>query len=139
MYSPFYEFSYSGELLDASKLSQALKGGPKSPGYTALISWLVNQISSFETLNESVHPISSPEDFKSFLMETSSLLKELGCMNQRLTTGNIEQRLIDMEDKIYLIEYLISELMASAMLEAKKSEQSKVSNDRSSNAMVRKL
>lgn len=59
------------------------------------------------------------------MLELNIFLKELGCVNTKLTTGNVNHRLSSMEDKSILLDYLISELMANKMLEMKKPEDNK--------------
>lgn len=113
---------YKGPLLEDKKLSSALELGPKSTEYTSLIAWFAEQIRTFTDIEETIHPTSTPEDASSFLLELSCFLKEIGCINQNLTTGNVNQRLSTRESKILLLEILIAELMACKLLEAKNPE-----------------
>lgn len=112
-------------MLDINRLNKAFKDGPKSPEFTNLISWITNQIGSFENFSESVHPTLSSEDADTFLMELSSFLKEAGCVNQKLISGNLSQRLSNLDDRYVLFDYLISELMACKINQAKKPEDNK--------------
>lgn len=116
----FKLLSYTGPMLDPTKLRLALQTGPKSMDFTQLVSWLTNQIGSFSGIDESVQPTSSPDDSSHFLLELSTYLKELGCVNKKLITGNVNQRLASMCERIILVEYLISELMACKILESNK-------------------
>lgn len=87
--------------------------GAKSVDFTGLVSWLTKQLASFGNLDEDVQPTASPEDSSTFLLELSSFLKEIGCVNSQLTSGNVNQRLATRQERILLLEFLIFELMAS--------------------------
>ena len=113
-------YSYKGPLLEHAKLTEALNGGAKSPAYTSLVSWLADQIGSFGQFDETVQATSCPEDSSHFLLEVSTFLQELGCVNKRLISGNVNQRLSNILDRVALIEYLAVELMTSKMIEAQK-------------------
>lgn len=123
--SSLWTYRYSGPLLNPSNLNNAVQGGPKSTEYTALISWLCDQISKFGQLDDTVHKTSSPDDASHFLLELSTFLKELGCTNKKLTTGNVNQRLANLDERVTLIEYLIVEVMTGVILECKKPENNK--------------
>lgn len=116
---------YQGPLLQANKLSDALELGPKSTEYTSLVAWLASQIGTFINIDETINPTHSPDDASSFLLELSCFLKEIGCINQNLTTGNVNQRLADKGNRTLLLEILISELMACKLLQAKDPEVNK--------------
>ncbi|XP_011304753.1 protein FAM98A isoform X2 [Fopius arisanus] len=111
---------YEGPLLDSSRFDEALKKGAKSTDFTSLVAWLSEQLSIFGNFEERVHPTSSPEDSSSFLLELSTFLKELGCVNTQFMSGNLNQRLATRDERMLLLEYLIQELMASKIIEAKK-------------------
>ncbi|XP_014211834.1 protein FAM98B isoform X2 [Copidosoma floridanum] len=119
------DVGYTGPLLDSAKFTEALQTGAKSPAFTKLISWLTDQIGSFSKIDETVQPTSTPEDSSHFLLELSTYLKELGCINVKLTTGNVNQRLANIDERLMLIEYLISELMACKISETKKEKDKK--------------
>lgn len=114
------DFGYTGSLLNYVKFCEAIKIGPKSVEFTGLVAWIAEQIVSLSKLEEKIHPTTSPDDASTFLLELSSFLKELGCINQQLMTGNVNQRLANEEQRLHLLDYLLTELMASAILESKK-------------------
>ncbi|GBN97994.1 hypothetical protein AVEN_19533-1 [Araneus ventricosus] len=58
-----------------------------------------------------------------FLVEMSSLLKELGCPIKKLTRGSVEERLSEPEDKMLAIMYLCQELEAGKILRSKKPQK----------------
>ncbi|XP_012275572.1 protein FAM98A [Orussus abietinus] len=118
------DLGYKGPLVDDNKLSAALDSGPKSIDFTGLVSWLSDQIAVLSNLEAKIHPTSSPEDASSFMLELSSFLKEVGCIHEKLTTGNINHRLSTRQDRIVLLEYLITELMTSKILVAKTQDNS---------------
>lgn len=106
-------------MLDADKLSQALKLGAKSPDFTNLVAWFAEQLATFIDIDETVHATTSPDDASSFLLELSFFLKEIGCVNEKLMTGNINQRLANESERAILIEFLVTELMACKICEIK--------------------
>ncbi|XP_043281580.1 protein FAM98A [Venturia canescens] len=114
------DVGYDGPALTPEKLSDALDKGPKSVDFSSLVAWLADQLVLFGELDERVHATTSPEDASSFLLELSLFLKELGCVNSRLMGGNVNQRLSTKEDRVILLEYLITELMTSKILESSK-------------------
>lgn len=121
----FYSYRYTGSMLDANKLSEALKLGAKSPDFTSLISWFAEQLATFIDTDETVHATTSADDASSFLLELSFFLKEIGCMNEKLMTGHMNQRLANESERAILIEFLVAELMACKLLEAKYPKEEK--------------
>lgn len=120
-----YLHRYPGALLDIEVLKEAIREGTKSTKYTGLVSWLTGQIGLFGNFDETVHPTSSAEDASTFLLELSSFLKELGCVNSKLTSGNANQRLASVEERSILLEYLITELMTSKIIESNNKDNDK--------------
>ncbi|XP_034937141.1 protein FAM98A [Chelonus insularis] len=120
------DIGYDGALLDAQKLSQALEKGPKSTEFTSLVSWLAEQLILFGSTEEHVHPTTCPEDSSTFLLELSSFLKELGCLNSQLVSGNVNQRLATKHERYLLLDYLITELMACKITKVKKPDTAKL-------------
>ncbi|KAL6265658.1 hypothetical protein P5V15_002453 [Pogonomyrmex californicus] len=119
------DVGYTGPMLDVNKLSDALKLGAKSPDFTSLISWFTEQLATFIDMDETVHATTSADDASSFLLELSFFLKEIGCMNEKLMTGHMNQRLANESERGILIEFLITELMACKLLETKYPEEEK--------------
>ncbi|XP_015510421.1 protein FAM98A [Neodiprion lecontei] len=116
------DVGYSGALSDANELSKALKDGPKSVEFTKLVAWLAEELSAFGEVDDSVNAITTPEDSSHFLLELSSFLKELGCANQNLIGGTVNQRLSTKYDRLVLLDYLVTELMTSKILGSFKSD-----------------
>lgn len=110
---------YTGPVLDGEKLSQALKFGAKSTDFTSLVAWFAEQMGTFVDIDETVHATTSPDDASSFLLELSFFLKEVGCVNETLMTGHVNQRLASESERAILIEFLATELMACKLLEIK--------------------
>lgn len=106
-------------MLDGNKLSEALKLGAKSPDFTSLVSWFAEQLATFVDIDETVHATTSVDDASSFLLELSFFLKEIGCVNEKLMTGHMNQRLANESERGILIEFLAAELMACKLLEVK--------------------
>lgn len=110
---------YTGVLLDTENMSQALKLGAKSTDFTSLVAWFAEQMATFINIDETVHATTNADDVSSFLLELSFFLKEIGCSNEKLMTGNVNQRLSNETERATLIEFLAAELMACKLLEVK--------------------
>ncbi|XP_011497776.1 PREDICTED: protein FAM98B [Ceratosolen solmsi marchali] len=113
------DIGYAGPLIDPIKFNEALQGGAKSLEFTSLVSWLTYEIGSFENLDDTVHPITSPDDANSFLEELNIFLKELDCRNEKLTEGGKNEKLASIQENEALLEYLIIELMSSKILKSR--------------------
>ncbi|XP_054000222.1 protein FAM98B isoform X2 [Hylaeus anthracinus] len=118
------KLGYNGELTDPNKFTAALKQGPKSPQFTKLVAWLTNEIAILYEMDETVHPTMSPEDSSSFLLELNCFLKELGCVNESLMSGNANNRLGSKENRYILLDFLGAELKTSRLLEFQKHKTS---------------
>ncbi|XP_053973018.1 protein FAM98B-like isoform X2 [Hylaeus volcanicus] len=118
------KLGYNGELTDPNKFTAALKQGPKSPQFTKFVAWLTNEIAILYEMDETVHPTMSPEDSSSFLLELNCFLKELGCVNESLMSGNANNRLGSEENRYILLDFLGAELKTSRLLEFRKHKTS---------------
>ncbi|KAK4873022.1 hypothetical protein RN001_015051 [Aquatica leii] len=114
---------YKGSLESENQLSDALENGAKSIEFTRLIGFLTTELRELCSLDECVTPITAPEDSITFLMELSSFLNELGCPHSQLTQGHVSERLGTVEDRVLLVEHLISELMAARILREDRPEK----------------
>ncbi|KAG6465490.1 hypothetical protein O3G_MSEX015184 [Manduca sexta] len=110
------DMGYEGPLSDEVAFSKALEGGPKSLEYTKLVHILADELKKLCNLEESVSMMNDPDESSSFLLELSSFLKELGCPYKKLVTGHMSSRLQSKEDRLLLLDYLVSELMAARMV-----------------------
>ncbi|CAK1549197.1 unnamed protein product [Leptosia nina] len=110
------DLGYEGPLSNEVDFSKAIDGGPKSLEYTKLVHILAEEIKKLCNLEETVNVMNDPDESSSFLLELSSFLKELGCPYKKLVTGHMSARLQSKEDKILLLDYLVSELMAARMV-----------------------
>ncbi|XP_038217222.1 protein FAM98A [Zerene cesonia] len=110
------DLGYEGPLTDEVAFAKAIDGGPKSLEYTKLIHILAEEIKKLCNLEETVNIMNDPDESSSFLLELSSFLKELGCPYRKLITGHMSARLQSRDDKILLLDYLVSELMAARMV-----------------------
>ncbi|XP_063543534.1 protein FAM98A-like [Cydia strobilella] len=110
------DLGYTGPLTDEAAFAKALDGGPKSLEYTKLIHILAEELKKLCNLEETVNMMNDPDESSSFLLELSSFLKELGCPYKNLVTGHMSSRLETKEDKILLLDYMISELMAARIV-----------------------
>lgn len=117
------DIGYEGPLKDKEKLLAAVAGGPKDIEFTKFVNYLSNELRQLCNIDEHVNEIKGPEDSISFLLELSSFLKELGCPYASLTQGHMSDRLSTDHDKLLLLEYLLSELMAAQMLKTNNPEK----------------
>lgn len=108
-----------GKPISVKEFKKLIDGGAKSIKYTKLVEWMTKEIQILLGLEEYVNAISSEVDSNSFLLEVSSFLKETGCSYNSLTAGNYEDRLNSNDNKLLLIDYLIGELRASRIVNAK--------------------
>ncbi|XP_060520173.1 protein FAM98A [Cylas formicarius] len=113
------DIGYSGPLLKSANL----QSGPKDVLYTTLVSFLTNEIRTLLGIDEEVNAIASPEDSVSFVMEITSFLKELNCPYKGLIQGHLSERLQTISDRLLLVDYLITELMAARILQEGKPEK----------------
>lgn len=102
----------------------SLKQGPKSPEFTKLVAWIADEIAILNDMDETIHSIVSSDDSSSFLLELSCFLKELGCVNERLMTGNVNERLGTEQDRFALLDFLAAELAACRLIEARNQKAS---------------
>ncbi|XP_050555745.1 protein FAM98B [Spodoptera frugiperda] len=110
------DLGYEGPLTDEASFAKALDGGPKSLDFTKLVHILAEEIKNLCNLEETVNMMNDPDESSSFLLELSSFLKELKCPYKKLVTGHMSSRLQTKEDRLLLLDYLISELMAARMV-----------------------
>lgn len=105
-------FSYTGPISDPIILKNALNDGIKSAEFRQAIVWLAGEIRILGDLEEDVH---EDDDTNTFILELSSLLKELRCPHVHLITGHVSDRLQDEDSRILLLDFLITELMSLKM------------------------
>ncbi|VVC96766.1 unnamed protein product [Leptidea sinapis] len=94
------DLGYEGHLVDEAFFGKALDGGPKSMDYTKLVHILSEEIKQLCNVEETVNMINDPDESSTFLLELSHL----------------SSRLQSREDKLLLLDYLISELMAAKIV-----------------------
>ncbi|XP_065360446.1 protein FAM98B [Calliphora vicina] len=116
---------YKGKCLQNDELSRALEGGTRSIEFREVVSWLAQELHILRKTDESVSK--ECEDPSEFAMELSAMLKELSCPFNRFVTGPLSERFETKADRLQLIDFLITELMATKMvLRLKPAEQSYV-------------
>ncbi|XP_072120969.1 protein FAM98A isoform X1 [Mobula birostris] len=110
------DLGYKGPLLDNGALDLATTKGAASPEYTKLCAWLVMELKALFKLVENVNATTSPTEAEEFQLEMSGLLAEMQCPYSVLTTGDVTKRLLNKNNCLLLLTYLISELESSRML-----------------------
>ncbi|XP_064408696.1 protein FAM98A [Latimeria chalumnae] len=107
---------YKGPLSEEEVLIKASESGALSPEFTCLCAWLVSELKTVCSLEETVSPTDGPDDAETFQLEVSGLVSELQCPYQSLTTGNVTSRLTSRENCLKLLLFLSSELQAARLL-----------------------
>lgn len=105
--------AYPGKCLNNDQLTLALEGGPKSEEFREIICWLTHELKVLRKTDEEVS--SECNDPNEFAMELSAMLKELGCPYNKFVAGPLSDRFQIRESLIQLLDYLVTELMATKM------------------------
>lgn len=106
--------NYQGKCLQNDELCRALEGGTRSEEFREVVAWLAQELHILRKTDESVSKDCT--DPSEFAMELSAMLKEIGCPYTRFVTGPLSERFETKEDRLQLIDFLITELMAIKML-----------------------
>ncbi|XP_021330041.1 protein FAM98A [Danio rerio] len=110
------DLGYQGPLLEDGTLETAVTGGAESPEFTKLCAWLVSELKLYCKLEENVQATNCPSEAEGFQLEMSGLLAELCCPYPALTTGEVTKRLLNANNCVLLLSFLISELESSRMI-----------------------
>ncbi|XP_052436376.1 protein FAM98A isoform X1 [Carassius gibelio] len=110
------DLGYQGPLLEDGALEMAVTGGAASPEYTKLCAWLVSELKLYCRLEENVQATNCPSEAEGFQLEMSGLLAELCCPYPALITGEVTKRLLNANNCLLLLSFLISELEAARMI-----------------------
>ncbi|KAI1894403.1 hypothetical protein AGOR_G00115450 [Albula goreensis] len=110
------DLGYKGPLLEDGALDLAVNAGATSPEFTKLCAWIVSELKLYCKLEENVHATNCPTEAEGFQLEMSGLLAEMSCPYTVLTTGDVTQRLLNRNNCLLLLTFLISELEASRMI-----------------------
>ncbi|XP_055906766.1 protein FAM98B [Eupeodes corollae] len=104
---------YKGKCLQVDVITEAIKIGTKSEAFREVVGWIAFELHILRKTDEKVDK--DTKDFNEFCMELSAMLKELGCPFKKFVTGPLSSRFQNTNDRIQLLEYLITELMTSKM------------------------
>ncbi|XP_016413656.1 protein FAM98A-like [Sinocyclocheilus rhinocerous] len=110
------DLGYQGPLLEDGALETAVTGGAASPEFTKLCAWLVSELKLYCKLEENVQATNCPSEAEGFQLEMSGLLAELCCPYPALITGEVTKRLLNANNCLLLLSFLISELESSRMI-----------------------
>ncbi|XP_006638896.1 protein FAM98A [Lepisosteus oculatus] len=110
------DLGYKGPLLEDGALDQAVSSGAASPEFTKVCAWIVTELKLYCKLEENIQATNSPGEAEGFQLEISGLLSEMMCPYSVLTSGDVTKRLMNKNNCLLLITYLISELEASKMI-----------------------
>jgi len=107
---------------EITDLDSAVENGLQSQDFTKLVCFLVREVSSLSGLEDQIQ---DPDvGGEGWIMELSSLLRELGCPHNILTEGPVTKRLETRRSRLILLDFLMSELMAARMIALNKPTQS---------------
>ncbi|CAM4646829.1 unnamed protein product [Leuciscus chuanchicus] len=109
------DLGYQGPLLEEGALETAVTGGAASPEFTKVCAWLVSELKLYCKLEENVQATNCPSEAEGFQLEMSGLLSELCCPYPALITGEVTKRLLNANNCLLLLGFLISELESSRM------------------------
>ncbi|XP_065188660.1 protein FAM98A-like [Sycon ciliatum] len=115
---------HDGPLLEAAKLTEAVRDGTDCGDFINLVAWLVAKLRLFtpEIVESVTACSSSAPDAAAFKVEVSGLLRELDCPHAVLTRGSGAS--LDSEpNRWLLLDYLLSETQTSIVLAAKSDRQ----------------
>ncbi|KAJ8418311.1 hypothetical protein AAFF_G00140200 [Aldrovandia affinis] len=110
------DLGYKGPLLEDGALGLAVTSGATSPEFTKLCAWIVSELKLYCKLEENVHATNCPTEAEGFQLEISGLMAEMACPYSILTTGDVTQRLLNKNNCLLLLTFLISELESSRMI-----------------------
>ncbi|CAD6999406.1 protein FAM98A [Ceratitis capitata] len=105
--------AYEGPCLKTEGLVKALEGGPRDVDFRELVGWLTEELHVLRKTDEHVAELQDPSEFA---MELSAMLKELSCPYQRFVAGPLSERYQSREACAQLLDYLVTELMATKMV-----------------------
>lgn len=114
--------NYQGKCLKNDELTKAVDIGIRSESFREVVVWLAKELHTLRKTDETVS--SDVEDPNEFSMELSAMLKELSCPYKKFVTGPLSDRFATNGDRLQLLDYLVTELMATKMsLRLKPAEQ----------------
>lgn len=111
---------YQGDCLNETVANAAIQEGLNSMSFRSLIAWITNELTVLLNLGEQIQPDSTVNEFS---LELSSFLKELPCPYPALISGPIASRYANVDSRLTLLNYLMSELMAAKMCHTLKPEK----------------
>lgn len=113
------ELGYKCELCPSSEALRSLVENEVGLPYAEMVHWLSLELQRICKLEECVHKVDSNEDLGSFYVELNSFLRELKCPYSSLICGNLSKNLSSKEQRLQLLNYLVTELQAACMISAK--------------------
>jgi len=103
-----------------SDVGGAVRGGLDNEEFTDLVSYLSNELKHLEGLEEGLGQFKKGGDQQGWKMELSSFLRELGCPHKQLIEGDVSERFTTEKSRLILLDFLLTELMASKMIACNK-------------------
>ncbi|CDW53606.1 protein FAM98A [Trichuris trichiura] len=123
---------------DAVALEKILDEGPRSAQFTQLVSNLSKALCLETDLEEQVNCPADLADVSAFMLELSSLLKEMSCPYNNLIEGPSSSRLSTKVARYNLVNFLCSELEASQILSEAKKHSGNLDEGKSSQSVKEK-
>ncbi|UYV77038.1 FAM98A [Cordylochernes scorpioides] len=117
------EVGYDNIISNQNDLNAALADGAKSIVFTKLVADISKELQQLCKLESSVNVIEDIGDSSNFVLELSSFLKELNCPYKVLMEGPVSQRLVNLESRQILLNFLLSEIQAARMIAVDRPEK----------------
>ncbi|XP_015919135.1 protein FAM98A [Parasteatoda tepidariorum] len=92
--------------------------------FVNISAWLSVQLVEFSSVESKISPFEEGDDFLGFMVEISSLLKELNCPIKKISSGPLDSRLSNSQDQTDALVFLCSELQAAKLIFLKKPKES---------------
>ncbi|VDM11402.1 unnamed protein product [Wuchereria bancrofti] len=107
--------SFGFNIFPSEELEGVRKAGIEDLRFCKLIEWMCNEISSLYGLDEMVHGPTGSDNVEFFVLELSSMLSELECPVDALTTGPVVERFRSTENQTKLLDFLIGHMKCARL------------------------
>ncbi|VIO88429.1 RIKEN cDNA 2810405J04, putative [Brugia malayi] len=107
--------SFGFNIFPSEELEDLQKAGIEDLRFYKLIEWMCNEISSLYGLDETVHGPAGSDNVEFFLLDLSSILSELECPVDALTTGPVVERFRSTENQTKLLDFLIGHMKCARL------------------------
>jgi hypothetical protein len=113
---------YDGALLNEADFTEAVDAGTTSIEFSKCVAWLTAELVEHSGITEQVNAIAGPDDAGGFILELSGVLREYGCPYTRLTEGPLNERFYSRDDRLELLNFLVTEVQAVRIIAVNRPE-----------------